>query len=398
MSDFFSKLSSDLPKLVESGVVTKAAAGKLLAHYRNELEESRTSKLVPILSILGSVFVGVGFILYFAANWETFSDWGKLALLTAATVSVYAAAYALLFVRNFPKTGHALALLASILYGASIFLIGQTFNLGGTFSEALLLWLAGVVPVAYVTGLASFPVLISFLLGGWMLAQASERSSWYYVENMLVWWPSVLGLFLVGISVWHADRYPSFRAVYSRLGSFAIFSGIFLFTFDGVLNNYRGGWSYVATLFAAFAGVGVSSYLSRIAVRRDFSRDSLVPLIHVAALLGLAVASRYVTDGGARYAGALTAPSYDTLLLVFVNIYFVGFSVAVAALGVFRREPFFVNLSIAFLALFVVAKYFDWFFEMMDRALFFIVGGTLFMLVGMYVERRRKLLVRSISE
>lgn len=255
-----------------------------------------------------------------------------------------------------------------------------------------------MVPVAYVSGLASFPVLLSFLLGGWLLAEASERTSWYYVENYLVWFPTVIGVFLTGIAGWHAEKYPSFRSAYSRLGVFAVFSGIFLFTFEGALDNYSGGWSYVAKLFSAFAAVGLLSYVARLLVRKDYSKEALLPLVHAAVLLGLVIASRQLPENAFRYGEPTFSFSYEFLLLAFINIYFVAFSVAVAALGVFRRQPFFVNLSIAFLAVFVFAKYFDWFFEMMDRALFFIVGGTLFVLVGMYVERRRKQLVRSISE
>lgn len=163
MSDIYHKLESDMPVLLATGVVTKSQAERLLGHYRLESESSKDSKLVPILSIIGSVFVGVGFILYFAANWDTFSNYGKLAILLSAMVVSSAAAYVLLFVREYSKTGHAMALLSSLLYGASIFLTGQTFNLGGTFPDALLLWLLGILPVAYVTGLASFPTLVSLL-------------------------------------------------------------------------------------------------------------------------------------------------------------------------------------------------------------------------------------------
>lgn len=91
--------------------MTKSQAERLLTHYRLKPEEPASSKLVPILSIIGAAFVGIGFILYFASNWNLFSDWQKLAILVTATVSTYAAAYVLLFVREYAKTGHAMALL-----------------------------------------------------------------------------------------------------------------------------------------------------------------------------------------------------------------------------------------------------------------------------------------------
>lgn len=99
MPDVYSRLAADLPALVESGAVTKESADAILARYRPESEESHSSKLVPILSIIGSVFVGAGFVLYFAANWDTFPDWGKFAILLTATISVHAAANVLLYRR-----------------------------------------------------------------------------------------------------------------------------------------------------------------------------------------------------------------------------------------------------------------------------------------------------------
>lgn len=399
MSDFFSKLSEDVPELVASGVMTKAQAEKLLAHYREE-SERKPSRLVPILSILGSVFVGLGFILYFAANWDSFSDVAKLAILSVATLSVHAAAYVMLYVRDLPKTGHALALLGSILYGASIFLIGQTYNLGGTFPEAMLLWLAGVVPMAYVTGLSSFPFLLSALFGTWVFGHVAEHSSWYASENALVWFPTALGTFLVGLGAWHAERYPAFRAVFVRLGLFAVFSGLFLLTFDGMLDNADTG-SYGAKTFAVLFGAGTLAYAARILAKRDFSVPALLPLAHVAVVGALAYVAYLLPDRASWYSsgyGIADASGLELAALVATNLYFVAFAIAATALGTFRKEPFVVNVSLAFIAVFVFAKYFDWFFDMMDRALFFIVGGTLFVLVGWYLERRRKILVKSISE
>jgi len=60
------------------------------------------------------------------------------------------------------------------------------------------------------------------------------------------------------------------------------------------------------------------------------------------------------------------------VLLVFTNAYFVAFAVVGIAAGIAKKDSFTVNLSLAAVTVFVFAKYFDWFFDMMDRALFFI--------------------------
>ncbi|MFB0965532.1 MAG: hypothetical protein QMC36_07825 [Patescibacteria group bacterium] len=55
----------------------------------------------------------------------------------------------------------------------------------------MLLWLAGVLPMAYATGLASFPVLLSFLFAAWLFSDFSQTYS-RSNEAALVWIPSVI--------------------------------------------------------------------------------------------------------------------------------------------------------------------------------------------------------------
>ena len=73
---------------------------------------------------------GLGVILLIAANWDTISDMMKTLLMIGLTGLTYIAAYYLTY-RNtgYPKTGQALFFLGSMLYGASIFLLGQVYNL-----------------------------------------------------------------------------------------------------------------------------------------------------------------------------------------------------------------------------------------------------------------------------
>jgi uncharacterized membrane protein len=49
---------------------------------------------------------------------------------------------------NYPKTSKSLLLLGVIIYGAGIFLIGQMFNFGGSFTKAFLMWGLGILPAS----------------------------------------------------------------------------------------------------------------------------------------------------------------------------------------------------------------------------------------------------------
>ncbi len=63
---------------------------------------------------------------------------------------------------------------------------------------------------------------------------------------------------------------------------------------------------------------------------------------------------------------------YPLALTIFANLFFVGFVITAIAAGVSRRSAFLVNTSLFFVSVFIFVKYFDWLFDMMDRALFFI--------------------------
>ena len=101
---------------------------------------------------------------------------------------------------------------------------------------------------------------------------------------------------------------------------------------------------------------------------------SLLPAFHFVALAAVfALVAWFDVDSWSRYS------SYDHpidatafAVLAFTNAYFVAFAIAGIASGIAKKDSFTVNLSLAAVTVFVFAKYFDWFFDMMDRALFFI--------------------------
>lgn len=127
-------------------------------------------------------------------------------------------------------------------------------------------------------------------------------------------------------------------------------------------------------LLAAFFGVGVVAYLAKLANSRDGSFAALLPAIHFAALAAVLASVPFVVQSpylGYSDAGrSLDVPQFA--FLAFTNAYFVAFAIAGIYAGVSKKDSFTVNVSLAAITVFVFAKYFDWFFDMMDRALFFI--------------------------
>lgn len=82
-------LESELPRLVEVGVVPRDVAGRILAHYA---EAARLGGAVPLFAVLGAGLIGLGVILLVAANWEELSRAQRAALTFAMLIAAQASA------------------------------------------------------------------------------------------------------------------------------------------------------------------------------------------------------------------------------------------------------------------------------------------------------------------
>jgi uncharacterized membrane protein len=65
--------------------------------------------------------------------------------------------------------------------------------------------------------------------------------------------------------------------------------------------------------------------------------------------------------------------------------------------GVKLQRPVLVNISIVALALDIVFRYFDMFFSMMDRSLFFVMGGLVLIIAGSILEKNRRKLTGAMT-
>jgi hypothetical protein len=89
-------------------------------------------------------------------------------------------------------------------------------------------------------------------------------------------------------------------------------------------------------------------------------------------------------------------PGYSTLRLAF-NLLYALQVVGVIILGYLRRNRAYINLGLVFFVLEVIARYFDFFWKLMPRSLFFIGGGLLLMVGGIVLEKKRRAVLASFN-
>jgi len=426
-------LPSESARWVQAGLISAEQRDRIVGLYPTQTGASR-DRTVLILSILGSVLVGAGVILFFAANWQRIGSPVKVGAIMAAIIATYAAGYHLQFGRgDFPRLGQALILLGGLFYGAGIWLMSFIFHLEGHFPTAFFLWGAGVLPVAWATSSQWMLYLSTIVLGVWTISEQTAFRTYNHLfpvvlvagvlplarrlKNVLAE-AGVLG----GLYGWFAVNFVQFgvegykggepmglarvtllfgTAVFAMglarmgdprpylgVGAVLALAGTYAFTF-----HYVGPWA---------AGQASPVELPGLFAGPVFATSAVVLLMAV-TLLG---AWRYWREGdGTRLLIlpgllALTvSPIIVSMLpevprmIAFNIVLFVG-TLELVILGIQRRSELLVNLGLGIFVVHVLTRYVDLFFKALDRSLFFIVGGILLLGGGWLLERNRRRWVR----
>lgn len=425
-TDWQGKLRKESEGWVRRGLISEHQQKAILALYPDETVSSG-DRTVMILSILGSLLVGAGVILYFAANWPRIHPAVKVIALLAGMLGSYWAGYYFQYRRgDSPRLGQALIFLGSLLYGAGIWLIAQIFHLDTDFPTGFLAWGAAILPLAWVTG--SRPIL--YLAVGTLIIWTGGAQSTLGQHNYLF---PVLML---------ATVVPLARRTESRLAEAAVLLGLFLwYTLNVRQDLFTAGFGmliltlgrlvllYGAALFLGglarigdgrtYMGTGgflalLGAYLLTIPLPAWMGyHDRFLPSLFeggpfaVAGILTMLAAVLlfvflYIRRSATvRYwllaaalvpvAAVLTAewlPEVPRLILF--NLLLFGGAVGLVTLGIRTRMELLVNLGLIGFALQMITRYFDLFFSAMNRSFFFIFGGVLLLVGGWILERNRR--------
>lgn len=430
---FSKRLAQELPRWEAQGWVSADGRQAILADLA-----ARQGKLMwaSSLALVGALLLGVGVITWFAAHW---SEMGKLAKLAAIFLALAAshAAYGFCQSRGgMPKLAQGLTLLSVLFFGAAIMLIGQIYNIDSHFPDGIALWAAGGLVTAWL--LASQPALVASLalaaLWTWQEQFEFRAMNWPLVGYLALaavplvrnrWsfaargWGGLVILWLVG---WHAQpwigpvweaqshvrlfalqvlglagvwalaqgsEHPFARAVRADF-LLAALAGAFVFTFPDFA-SLRGRSVTVAPVSAPWlvALAGVAALYAAGVLRLVRASELTAP--RKAAGVGIAVAFALLIA-----AEVLMPRSGGTLALIW-NALFLAVLYWVGDLGIRHGDRLLVNRAFTGFSLWLLARYFDAFWSLFDRALFFMAGGILLLAVGGWLERRRRALLRDID-
>lgn len=131
-----------------------------------EEKDVSSKKTINIVVTVGAVLIGSGIFSFIAANWRNMGNPLKLSVIVFFMLLTYFAGWIAKEKYTLQRTGDALILLGTIIYGAGIFLVAQMFHIRATWPEGFILWMLGVLGMAVTLNsspLFYFSILLGFI-------------------------------------------------------------------------------------------------------------------------------------------------------------------------------------------------------------------------------------------
>ena len=167
------RLEADLARWQAEGLLPPKSADAIRATLR-PVPEGIT--IATVVAIVGGLLIAAAFLAFIAANWTAIARPLRFAILLAGIVGAYGVAA----VFDRAERDHLADLsvgVGSIIFGAAIALVGQMYHLGEDFAGGMLLWAAGALAAAVLTG--SHSALAVALVAGciWSGMRVDEMSN-----------------------------------------------------------------------------------------------------------------------------------------------------------------------------------------------------------------------------
>ncbi|MCX5697414.1 MAG: DUF2157 domain-containing protein [Candidatus Omnitrophica bacterium] len=430
-------LYQEIPELVAKGILTQEAAGKIREYYGEIKTTGKRSITLIICGTAGALLIGLGIILLLAYNWEQFSRLTRAILSFAPLIIGQALALWVLLKRPQStafKEGTATFL--SLMVGASIALISQTYNIPGEMGTFILTWMLLILPLVYLMQ-ASLPAAI-YLIG----ITSWAGSSWDNPLKTILFWP--LAFMIAPHFIWALRReiyairatilslimaicvscatgfslgktwpgawvilFPTIFAIFYYLGSrkfigltsnwqrpLRVISGIGLFVL-ALQYTFRYIWQY---LIAEHESYGFTTIQIN---------DMRALPDHIITLILIAIAILFFYDTVKRknlilslflvvpllsiLAYLLRKESVIIPLLIF-NIYVFVLSISRIMQGIRSNNLAVVNTGMLLLAILIVARFFDSDISFIIKGLVFIAVGIGFLATNLFLMRRKEVL------
>lgn len=388
-------LDTDGPDWVQRGIITEEQRRELLALYPEE------RPALALLPVLGSLLILLSALSVVAANWQGLPEVVRLALLLGSVAGTYAGAEYFLR-RQFESLGMGLVGLGLLLFGISIALVSDMYQLIGYDLTGLVAWVVAGVALTWVYG-SRFLFILTVVIGGIVQGyNTGQLGAFSYLTALLTagglgyyWWrrpDSVLGAVLGAGVLWQAAL---------LVGHLHI--KITWFFVPAMLLYALGDWQPDRPAGRAIQGPPlVAAFLFTLGLALFGESDIYAgrlraPLLPYLAALGVVLGFSLWGKRQRHRAGSAT----DWLLLLPGFYFRGGLALAVATLVVLyaysgavllraqqEHNPDRVTLGTVLFILTTTVAYFKLTWGFLDKSLFFLLGGVLVLGLSWWLRRQ----------
>ena len=402
---FVERLAVELRHWEREGLITGEQALAIASKYGSGGSARRSqrahARLVSVLAVFGAILVGLGIVLFFAANWDQIPKAARLAMITVMVPAAYTLSYWIRYRRRYRRVGTALLLLGCIIYGAALHLVAQVYNFPVNHPLLFTLFFFGIIPMAYITRSLSVMVLsigVFLAMIGFWLGHVFARA--YYAESQIIY--SLILYAVVGLALYGLGRIKMTSAItrpYARAfqlaGLITTLAATYLLGFralyekpgsDGLIDPMASTGLWIT--FLAVIAVAVVLMAGALARQRPKARPmDLITIEAVSVVIALAAMSLPM----------LIESHQDPLIPVVFNVVLLLSTVGLVALGYRRGEQAFVNVALAFFGIGVITRYFEVSWGLAHSAAIFVGAGLLLLAGGYLLERARRRVLQHMT-
>lgn len=423
-------LYKELPDLVTKGVLTQENSDKLQGYYGEVKSISRATIMLIILGAIGALLIGMGIILLLGHNWEQLSRFTRAILSLAPLVAGQGLALWVLLKR--PQSSwlkESVATFLSLMVGASIALISQTYNIPGDAGTFILTWMLLIAPIIYFMQASLSAAIYLIGITTWC------GSNWNDPAKAILFWPmaaiiiphfvwalrqeiytlrtTLLSLTMVICAsfaasfslgkTWSGSWVIIFPSIYSicyllgtmdvrtittnwqrplrLIGGIGLFVLAFQFTFKYAW-QYFNGYSY-----------GIARNITGL----NSLPDNIISIAIIAAAMLLLydnikrknwIASLFGVIPLLSIAAYLIKDQSIILPLMIFNIYLFVLSTSCIISGIRGNNLAVVNAGMLMLAILIIARFFDSDIDFIMKGLVFIAIGIGFLVTNITLARR----------
>jgi uncharacterized membrane protein len=207
--------------------------------------------------------------------------------------------------------------------------------------------------------------------------------------------------YLLGTLHWIHQKFV-FAGVYNFVG--VIFLTIVLFFFSTQFGLET--LSSINSGLAVYSSPAMLIFLTAMGLIIAFLGGKLIlsrktPIWEVVFLWFISGLFLYFTIDPTPYSitgNVVTLNYFNIIWAVLFNLLVLIELLGLVLTGYLNQQLWRINLGVFLLFILMIVKYMDWFFTFLDKSLFFISAGLLFLVVGWLMERGRRYLIASIEK